>query len=260
MNPLTWEGPDGLRTATATATELIEHVRLWRPDSTPLLTGAYETAVVILHGTFDLSAGATAWQARGARKAPFEGRPMAVFLPPETEFRADNGDGELLLVGARQPDAAPAAEAREALSQSPLLPLAGSGKAFDPASGQWMPNETFPSAAESLPPRRMLRIAVGDVTVERVFAADYKAATLTVDEIVLQAGQSIALGDIPQRPPHRELLVFARSDSEVVVRGVDESCTLRGDAAFTLATGADTTLSISAGTTPAYLLLAYAGK
>ena len=201
---LEWQDEPGLRTATTAGAELLRHVRVWRPaERGEIVTADHETAAVLLAGTFDLLAGPpagdrTSWPARGARETPFAGRPMAVFLPPENAFEARNGtaDGEILLFGATQQrtDEAPK-EGRAALSQSPLLPLAGSGKSFDPNSGEWMPAETFPTSAESLPPRRMRRRPVGEVEVERVFTSDYKAATLTVDEAVLQVGAPEAVAE-----------------------------------------------------------------
>ena len=114
------------------------------------------------------------------------------FLPPKTTFAATNGAGEILSVAARQPEQPPLT-GDEALQQKPLLPLAGSGKSFDPASGQWQPTETFATSAEHLTPRRIEHLALDGVTVERVFAADYKAATLTVDEAVLQPGKTLTV-------------------------------------------------------------------
>ena len=145
-----------LRTAATTGTKWLEHLQLWRPeDVDTVATGAHETAVILLRGTFDLMAGTTSWPARGARQSELAGRPMAVFLPPETSFRVGGGapDGEILMISARQPEVEEVV-GKEALSHKPLLPLAGSGKAFDPATGEWKPEETFATAAESLPPRR----------------------------------------------------------------------------------------------------------
>jgi hypothetical protein len=169
---------------------------------------------------------------------------MAVFLPPRTEFRTQNGRGEILLLAARQPPAPPPAEGRAAFAQKPLLPMAGSNKAFDPTTGEWLPAEAFPSAPESLPPRRMQRLPVGDVIVERVLAADYKAATLSVDEAVMPAGATLRVRDIPGRPRAAEVLVFER--------GVD------GDR-VNVRTDIDD-VQITAGSAPRYVVLAYAGK
>lgn len=253
---LEWQDEPGLRTATTTGAELLRHVRMWRPaERNEIVTADHETAAVLLAGTFDLLAGPpagdrTSWPARGARQTPFAGRPMAVFLPPESAFEARNGtaDGEILLFGATQQptDEAPK-EGRAALSQSPLLPLAGSGKSFDPNSGEWMPAETFPTSAESLPPRRMRRRPIGEVEVERVFTSDYKAATLTVDEAVLQPGQQLAIAAIDDRPAHRELVVFCRDEA--------------GDRAHFVRTpdgATDLVLQATAG--PLYVAIAYAGK
>ncbi|MCA8950396.1 MAG: 5-deoxy-glucuronate isomerase [Planctomycetes bacterium] len=256
MSALPWQTAPGLATAAPAddAATLAVHVQVWRPAERPqLVTGECETAALILHGTFDLTAGPadgahTAWPARGARNSPFEGRPMAVFLPPHTVFGARGDAGEIALFAARQPAAAdPTATGRAALSQSPLLPLAGSGKAFDPGSGEWRPAETFPTAAESLPPRRMQRRSFGEVAVERVFAADYKARTLTVDELVLQPGQSLAIAAIDDRPTHSELLVFERIGDNDRARLVSTP-------------GGAVDLTLAAADAPVYAVVAYLGK
>ena len=262
MKPLTFDGTDHLRTATVDGTRWLDRLQLWQPtEQDQLVTGEVETAVVLLRGTFDLFGGPTAWPARGARQTPFTGRPMAVFLPPRTTFRAERGRGEILLVSARQPVAAPAADGRAGLGLKALLPLAGSGKSFDPNSGEWRPAETFPSAPESLPPRRMERIAVGPVTVERVLAPDYKAATLSIDEVVLSAGGSLRLAEVPGRPPSAEVLVFVRSEgtSQVIHAGLTTA--LAGDAAFWLPTpNGVIDLALAATGGRSYVLVAYAGK
>jgi hypothetical protein len=241
----TWSGDARLRTVTFPAARWCTQVQLWRPDDPDrLTTGDAETAVLLLSGTFDLVGGQTAWQARGARKTPFEGRPMALFLPPRTDFRTGNGQGEILLLSARQPPAPPAAEGRAAFAQKPLLPMAGSNKSFDPTTGAWLPAEAFPTAPESLPPRRMQRLPVGDLVVERVLAPDYKAATLSLDEVVVPAGATLRVRDIPGRPRADEVLVFVRGDG--------------GDAAFVRGDVDDVVLT--AGSVPSYVALAYAGK
>ncbi|MFY9344200.1 MAG: hypothetical protein WAT39_17040, partial [Planctomycetota bacterium] len=148
------------------------------------------------------------------------------------------------------------ATGREALAAKPLLPLAGSGKAFDPVRGEWLPAEAFPTSPESLPPRRFERIAVGACTVERVFAPDYKAATLSIDEVVVPAGATLRLADVPGRPRCDEVLLFVRTSATAQV-GADE---VRGDAAF-LSPGAGDATSIRAATdAPVYVAIAYAGK
>ncbi len=246
MNPLSFLGDDRLRTATVTGAHWLDHVALWRPlDPDLLVTGEHETAVLLLGGTFDLVGGGTAWPARGARKDVFGGRPMAVYLPKHTEFRTSKGLGEILLLAARQP-LAREATGRELLAKKPLLPLAGSGKSFDPNSGEWMPAETFPSAPESLPPRRFERITVGACTLERVFAPGYKAATLSVDEVAVPAGASLALRDVPGRPASDEVLVFVRGSG--------------ADQAFVAAGNGDDVRIESPANQPTYAVFAYAGK
>jgi 5-deoxy-D-glucuronate isomerase len=261
MKVLSFAGDDRLRTAAVEGAAFLAHLQLWRPTTEDqLTTGHVETAAVLLSGTFDLVGGPTPWPARGARKTPFQGRPMAVFLPPRTVFRAERGQGEILLVGARQPAAEAAPQGRQALGHKPLLPLAGSGKAFDPNSGEWRPAETFPTAPESLPPRRMERLAVGALTVERVLAADYKAATLSIDEVVLPTGQHLGLGEIPGRPPCTEALLFVRSEGHATCRAGDAVHDVRGDAVFVFDRGEIDAATVHAETGSTYALVAWAGK
>jgi len=221
-------------------------------------TGDEETCAILLGGTFDLVGGTTAWPSRGARTAPLGGRPVAVFLPPRTPFAARNGRGQILLIAARQPLTAKAT-GRAALQQSPLLPLAGSGKAFDPGTGEWRPAETFPSAPESLPPRRIERVTLGAVTVERVFAADYKAATLTVDEVAVAAGATFLARSVPLPAGACECMVYLRSDAPIALAGVELARLPAGEHALLL-DGPATTLALTAGLAPVYAVLAHAGK
>ena len=55
--------------------------------------------------------------------------------------------------------------------------------------------------------------------MERVFAADYKAATLTMDEVVLQADAVLRLGELAL-PNAAECLIYARGE------GADETVRL----------------------------------
>ena len=238
-----------LRTAATTGTKWLEHLQLWRPeDVDTVATGAHETAVILLRGTFDLMAGTTSWPARGARQSELAGRPMAVFLPPETSFRVGGGapDGEILMISARQPEVEEVV-GKEALSHKPLLPLAGSGKAFDPATGEWKPEETFATAAESLPPRRFERLKVGEVAIERVFAEGYKAATISLDEAVIPPRASLSLGDLPARPACDELLLFVRTEG-------------REDRVEWYAAGDADSVTVTSDDAATYVVIAYAGK
>ncbi len=241
-----FRGDDHLAVVELSGCRWLRCVRRWRPhDPDTVTTGDVEAAVILLAGTFDLIGGTTAWPARGARRTPFEGRPMAVFLPKHTEFRTQNGRGEILLIEVAQPTVREEPTGRDALAKKPLLPLAGSGKSFDPNSGEWKPAETFPTAPESLPPRRFERIPVGPCAVERIFAPDYKAATLSVDEVVVPAGATLRVAEIPRRPRCDEVCIFVRDergDRVEVVRG----------------TGDD--VVIAATNAPVYVVLAYAGK
>lgn len=260
MNALGWRGDDRWRQADCAGARWLLHVACWRPrDPDAITTGDHEVAAILLSGTFDLVGGTTAWPARGARRTPFAGRPMAVFLPAHTQFRTTNGHGEILLVAARQPAAREEPQGRAALAHKPLLPLAGSGKAFDPHSGEWRPAETFPTAPESLPPRRFEQLAVGPCTIERVFAPDYKAATLCVDEAVVPAGGQLALAAIPGRLQHDEVLLFVRGEGAVTIAGARQQ--VRGDAAFVVPTpGGAADVALAAGSVPLFAVLAYAGK
>lgn len=239
---------------------LLLQARLWQPRGEDrYVTDAGESGAIVLSGTFDLFGGGTAWPARGARTSEFEGRPMAVFLPPHTEFAAHHGDGEILVISALQPAANSEPQGRAALSRKPLLPMAGSGKAFDPGTGEWRPAETFPTAAESLPPRRMQRQQIGAVPVERVFGKDYKAATLSLDEAVLPANATLDLAAIPEPPRAVERLLFVRArgtahlDSDAQGRDLPS-----GDTVLLLAANERVQLTASGG--PAYVVIAYAGK
>jgi hypothetical protein len=141
---------------------------------------------------------------------------------------------------------------------SACLPVAGSLKAFDPLAGDWKPAETFPTAPESLPPRRIARVEVAGCAVERVFAADYKAATLTVDEVVLPAGALLRLADLPL-PAATECLLYARTDGELQLAAGAARASVRGEQAV-LWPGPPAPLQLAASGAPAYLALAYAGK
>jgi len=257
---LSFAGDDRLRVIEVVGAKWFDALSLWQPlDPDVVTTGAHEAAAVLLGGTFDLVGGGTAWPARGARKDAFGGRPMAVFLPPATPFRASKGSGEILLVAARQPTAQPTPSGREALAHKPLLPLAGSGKSFDPNSGEWKPAETFPTAPESLPPRRFERIAVGDVVVERMFAPDYKAATLSVDEAVVPIGGALRLGDVPGRPMCDETLLFVRAPHGATVEHDGRSETITGDGVVLLPFDGRATVVRAVGG-PCFVVISSGGK
>lgn len=225
--------------------------------------GDEEAVALLLSGTFDLAANGNHWGGRGARTTPLQGRPLALFLPPRASFEAC-GAGEILLLAARPAADAPdpdAATGRAALSQQPLLPLAGSGKAFDPQRGEWRMAETFPSSPEILPPRRIDRSTVDGVAVERVFPLAYKASTLSLDELVLAPGQGFDAAALPGRPPATELLLFVRSAARVTIRAGAEEFTVIGDAVLlqTHEPGAPR-LWLRAGDAKCYAVLAHAGK
>lgn len=255
---------EGMRLARVPS-RLFTELRLWQPGGTAAYTtDDAESAAVILHGTFDLVGNGTAWPARGARRTEYEGRPMAVFLPPRADFHAAGPVGEIAIVAARQLARAEQPVGRAALSHKPLLPMAGSGKAFDPTSGEWRPAETFPTAAESLPPRRMQQLRVGALTVERVLAPDYKAATLSIDEVVLPMGAELHLGAIEGRPPASEVLLLLRSEGQLSLRdaatGTAHHAPTAVEHAWLLSADEFATTSLRADTGRGYVLIAYAGK
>lgn len=195
------QAPDGARSFVFDAAAWLLEVRRIQVVGTtgPLRSPDGESLLVVLGGTHDLYAGGGSWLRRGVRAGPLEdGRPVAVFLPPNTPFRADGGDGALLLVAVRQPEPPPAHDRREELGRKPLLPLAGSGKAYDPISGEWKLQEAFLSSPEAILPRRLERLATASgARADRVIGTDYKALGLCVDEVLLAAGQDVELA-----PPH----------------------------------------------------------
>jgi hypothetical protein len=106
----------------------------------------------------------------------------------------------------------------------------------------------------------MQQLQVGACVVERVFASDYKAATLSVDEVVLPAGQKLAVADVPGRPRADEVLVFVRTEAGATVAHAGQESAVRGDAAFCFAIAGEPDVSITAEGSPVYVVLAYAGK
>ena len=241
-------------------------------DQLQLKTNDEEAAVVLLSGTFDLVGGSSSWPSRGARSTPTGGRPVAVYLPPDAPFSAaaSSADGghSLLVARSRRPKAEPT-KGREALSSIPLLPMAGSDKSFDPQTGEWRPAETFASAPEHLTPRRIERIEKEGAVIERVFAADYKAAAISVDEIALQPGASLSLSALPQPASAVECAIFVQSPHPVRIEHDGQTLDVSrpdGSRGFAFCAGAPTGLQLhceASGaneTTAAYIAIAYAGK
>lgn len=259
LSPLELRGVGGTRSARFGADSRFLALHLAAVESDFVHTsGDGESCALLLGGTFDLRGGATQWPNRGARATPFEGRPVAVFLPPRTEFAASSGRGEILVIEAKRPVVA-RTEGRAALHQSPLLPLSGSGKSFDPTRGEWLPAESFPTAAESLPPRRIAQVMLGDVRVERVFAADYKAEALCVDEFVVPAGRTADLGTLPLAPTADEALLFVRGNAGTRVERDGESLAVDGDVLLRVR-GSPGRVRITSGNTAAYAVFATAPK
>ena len=189
-------------------------------DTGTLRTADAESVAIVLHGTLDLFAGGSAWARRGARTTPFDGRPVAVYLPPLTPYGSSDGDGALLVASVRQAPIRSLADAREALARKPLLPLLGSGKAFDPTSGEWRPRETFPDSPEAILPRRIARLTTpGGTVVERVLGLDYKARGLCVDEASLICGAPLRFVP-PQAPGYpQEAALWLEVDGDLTVDG-----------------------------------------
>ena len=95
--------------------------------------------------------------------------------------------------------------------------------------------------------------------MERVFAADYKAATLTMDEVVLQADAVLRLGELAL-PNAAECLIYARGEGAVRVdTGDGQSMTLAGEAVARW-TSSPAALRLTAIDGAAYAILSYAGK
>ena len=282
LQTIEWSTDDGQDLARAPSGHALHSVR--RIDirgEARVRTGQGEEAcAIVLDGTFDLQAGGTRWQSRGARVDPRQGRPVAVYVPPDAEFQASGGDGSALWFSAMQPKAPPA-EGLLALRQTPLLPLAGSGKAFDPASGGWLPQESFPNAAESLPPRRIdrhllvrhqrdrvallhvladqRRQAGHALDVERVFAAEYKAATLCVDECTIAAHSEFRWGDLPRPPAARHALLYVACEAPVVIRAMGLTVTVQGRAAVSCE-GDLADLTFATAAESAYVAIAFGPK
>ena len=156
MSLLLPSGADGLLEFDLSAAEWLNGFRVFDVVQTsgPQRTAPDgESLLVVASGTHDLFAGGGSWVRRGLRPTPFEGRPVALFLPPDTPFRTEQGSGHLLLVTSRQPTLAAPETASEAAGRKPLLPMAGSGKSFDPQSGSWKPKEAFLESPEALLPQ-----------------------------------------------------------------------------------------------------------
>lgn len=214
-----------------------------------------EGCVIVLSGTHDLQAGAGSWAARGLRPRVYEGRPVALFLPPNTPFAASGGRGELLLVAVRRPPATtPANTASDAVTR-PLLPLAGSNKVYDGDRGSWQPIETMPDSPEAILPRRIERISIGACTIERIFPLSYKTRALCLDEAQLAPHAALALPDYDAAGYPAERSVYYRAEQPLTMRDGNGDVTLAGEG---LLTGIDG-VTFVAGRGSVYLLVIAAG-
>ena len=244
----------GLRAVDLGGTGRLRRLAVRQLDLEPWTgtTGDEETALLVLSGTHDFAAGGKTWPQRGVRAAPTAGRPLALFLPRRTPFQVGGGRGEVLLAATQDDPPAPPSDPREALTRKPLLTLAGSGKAFDPRAGAWVPEEQFAESPEFVLPRHVRALDESGVRVERIFGSDYKARVLGLDECVLQAGQRWRLGSYDQDP---ELVaaIYVRAEDAVDVPGAGR---LFGEGVV-LCERAQGVEVIAAGG-PAYLAIVYA--
>jgi hypothetical protein len=253
---------DGNRRNVQLAGPWLRSFTLLRVDGTEQgrTAAGEETLVLLLGGTFDLFARGSSWLQRGLRADAFGGRPCGLYLPPEVPYRFV-GNGEILLVAGKRPPEKPQtpADAKAARASMPLLPLAGSGKAYDARTGQWELLERFPSSPEGVLPRAIETLRVGDVKVERVFSFAFKALTLCLDECALAAGQRVVVPP-PLTPPNTrygdELALFVRCVGTADVRS-REVTTCTGDVVVPCAPGAP--VEVTAGDASAYVVAVWAG-
>ena len=210
-----------------------------------------ESLLVVLAGTHDLYAGGGSWLRRGLRPAPTGGRPVALFLPPHTPYRLDGGNGRAIVWSARQPEPPAPKDPKQVLSEKPLLPIAGSGKAFDPETGTWKPQEAFRSSPEAILPRRIARVDVGGVELQRILDTDYKALGLGVDELTLRDGRSATPPALAGGWAPAEVGVYYETDGLLEIDG-DE---VEGRGVLQL----DAVPQLRAARGAAYVSLAYAG-
>lgn len=180
--------------------------------------GDVESALLVLGGTFDLGAGQSSWARRGVRTDPLDGPPVCVYLPPDTVWHAAEGHGRILLVSARRP-APPELSPRERVASKGLLPMAGSGKAFDPTSGSWRPRESFADAPEAILPRHIESLELGSgARLRRVLPGGYKSLGLCLDELTLDAGAAATVPPpIPGTEHPAETLVYVFGEDRVAV-------------------------------------------
>lgn len=262
MRPLDLSTDGAVRMSRATDTAWARGVQLVRVAGTyeARTPDGEETLLVLLGGTLDLFAGSSSWLQRGLRDLPFAGRPCGVFLPPAIGLRAC-GDGELLLVSTRKPEPkpVPAKAAPAASGLMGLLPMSGSGKAYDPRTGTWEMLERFPSSPEAVLPRAIETLDVGSARGERIFGFGFKAEASCLDEFVLGPGQSLTL---PRPQTHDrapfgvELTLVVRTEGEARVRAA-ETRDCRGDTV--LVGGADTPVEVTATRGRAYVVAAWSG-
>lgn len=242
------------RGTTATGLHWLRELTITRLSGAPWhgSTTDDEGALLVLAGTHDFEAGGKQWPQRGIRTDPFSGRPIALYLPRGTAFAVGGGTGEVLLVRAAPPAAPAEPLGKEEFSRKPLLVLAGSGKAFDPATGAWRPEEQFAESAEFLLPRHIVASEQDGVRVERIFAAGYKSKVLGLAEAVLADG-STAKG-LADRAG--EGLLYHRCEGELALRCGGESLVVRGEGV--VAVGEASALELAATRGRAYVALALA--
>lgn len=211
-----------------------------------------EAALLVLSGTHDFEAGGKAWPQRGVRQTPMQGRPIALYLPPRTPFSVRNGRGEALLVRAQLPLPTGPAQGIEELARKPLLVLAGSGKAFDPTTGGWRPEEEFLDSPEFLLPRHIHSVEQDGVKVERIFSRGYKSRVLGLAEAVLPTGRRLT----GFAETAAEAILYYRSEGPLTVEVGTGPLAVTGEGALAIADAS--VLELRAGSTPAYVALATA--
>ena len=154
------------------------------------------------------------------------------------------------MISSAQPDQP--ASSPDTTSQKPLLALAGSGKAFDPATGEWKRQEDFPSSPEAILPRRIEVTQDGDTVTRHVAPYDYKALSLTVDECILPADQHITVTAAATAGYPAERAVYYDTQGTVTIEGA----ALTGQG---VAPSVTPGMTIQAQGAPAHLVFAGAG-
>ncbi len=99
--------------------------------------------------------------------------------------------------------------------------MSGSGKAFDPKTGEWKNQEFFPSSPQALLPRHIAQDELPGAVRRRVFPTDFKSLCLSLDEIVLTAGcnTGVPASELADYP--HEMVLYHDAPGGLVVDGLD---------------------------------------